>query len=831
MSLSKRRILSLAILAVYLLSPVTSWACTSIIVGKNASTTGRVLFARTEDLNPNNPKKFIVVPAGFFKKDINYALQSNGFNFKFSHDSYKYTAVAHTTRNGTGVGGLGSEATSKDLGVSAAAPGSLLYGLTPPPLYEDGYYFTFDGSGVNEKGLAVSATTTNNFRNVAPDKLGSYTHGNSRWTEHTMAKVLLAEAANCQEAMDVIDRILNTQAVDGTYHGSSSEIIKVADQNEAWVIEFITRRNYIASRVPDDCFMVFANAMTHKFFNKADTANFRSNFDPEQYATSHDVARFEFDENGVKRINIALTFGGTPSATGGSQHSRYNAYRFWGGISMFKPSLGLQALTEAEYYGGGGTNLTSGDTGRTYPNYLKPDKKISPMDIAMMQRYRYAGTPIDVEFYPQYIHPTTGAELREGHGDDFSFWGLGTGPIAMRSIGYVTAGHTHIFDVGGNLPPEIGARFWVGLSAAETSVNIPFYGNITDTHPKYKYNQTHPDSSSPGYYDSNSAYWLFSDTGRMARSDRRNYAAPLRAFWRAHELSLYEDQEKVIEPELLRLYAEDPAIAAKFITDYTIAVSDRTLRAAEKIHDALKTHIANAPGTLFVIPADLVGPTINNSAFRSPTDDDKTAVGNAQGSGHSLLTRDDGNIQVNSVGASAAPDVSGFKFDLPGAEVEITLKPEQITAKQTAAKMLYEVKLDNALINAFGGLGNLKKNLTFIMSADGKTLNIVGPSGAMITFEEALAKGITTLTLTSDGAIVTIEYILADGPGNSGVHNNVLVICDGDDDGVLSASIWVATPTSKIILPGSGGGGCDWGLGYVALGLFGMLIFARKNRD
>ena len=813
---SKKRIFALMVLSFYLLSPVASWACTSMMVGKNASTTGRVLFSRSEDSSPIGSKKFIVVPAGFYKAGVEYELQANGFKFTFTHDSYKYTAVPYTTRQG--LGGLGNENTSKDR----------------LPHYEDGFHFTFDGDGVNEKGFAVSATTTTGIRSGI-----GMTTGTALWTEHTMAKVLLAEAANCQEALAVVDKIL------ASGQGMANEIIHMADQNEAWLLEAIGRHHYVASRVPDDCVAVIANAMHHQYYDENDPANYRSNLlpGPNTYAEQNGFARYQIDENGVKRVNISLTYG-TPGTNGGV-NGEANSYRRWRGLTLFAPSQGtnIKALSGADYLGGGGTDATSSDTGVTYPAFIKPDKKISPMDITNFQRDRYAGTTFDQTYSPQYLN-ADGGEIREGTvnpntivtalppGSPIPTTPTPSGVAAIRTVGYYTAMHTHVYDVGGNLPPEIGARFWIGMAAGEHSVSLPFYGNITDTHPKHKFNVTAL-SDQPALvppYDPNSACSTFARLGYLARGDRKNYGAPIKDFWRDYELKLYDDQEKVIEPEIVRLYNEvSPAASAKFATDYTIAVADKAFRAAEKIHDALVAHMAAAPNTLFVIPAELLEPTINDSDLVTPTDDDKKAVNDARGSGHSLLTRDDGNVDVNPVGAGAAPFVDGYEFNLTGASVNIALKPEQVAANQTAAKMLYEVKLTNAQISEFGGLDSLKENLAFVMNIDGKALKIVGPDTNVLTsFPNALANGFATLTLTSDGAIVTIEYILVDGPGNSGVYNNRLVISDGVADGALVSSIWLANPG---IDPTKGGGGCDAGIGVAMIGIFAILMFEMKKNN
>jgi hypothetical protein len=322
-------------------------------------------------------------------------------------------------------------------------------------------------------------------------------------------------------------------------------------------------------------------------------------------------------------------------------------------------------------------------------------------------------------------------------------------------------------------------------------------------------------------YNPERAHSIFTHTGWLARADRTNYVAPIKAFWRAYELKLYEDQEKVIEPEILRLYKENPVASAKFATEYTIAVCDRAFRVAEKIHDALVAHIAAAPNTLFKIPAELLEPTVNDTVLRIPTDEDKKAIGE-----YNLLTRDDGNIQVSPVSANDAPAINGYKFNLPGKTVDIALKPEQVAANQKAAKLLYEVEFDNAFVKAYGGLDFLKKNLTFVMSVDGKGLKLVGPEGALISFPDALSKGIATLTMTSDGVIVGIEYILVDGAGKSGIFNNKMIVFDEVADGVLKDSIWAATPTSKLPVDESG---CNSGLGFAALGLFTILTLVRKR--
>jgi dipeptidase len=599
--LNKKKIFALIILSFYLLSPVASWACTSMLVGKNASTTGRPLFSRSEDSNVNGAKKFIVVPAGFYKAGY-HQLDAQGFNYTFKRDSYKYTAVANTTRTSltsgkAGYGELGDEATSKDA----------------LPHWDDGFHFAFDSNGVNEKGLAVSCTTTTRYRD--PSATGLDRGPEPRWSERTMAKLLLAAAGSCREAMDVIDEILapgpNRQSTD-------NEIIHMADQNEAWLLAGVAPYYYVAIRVPDDSFAAIANAMHTQYFDENDPVNFRSNFKPNTYAEENGFARYQIDEKGVKRVNISLTYGDD------RVNGETNTYRRWRGMTTFAPSQGskLRVLDGDDFYGAvGGSHTKSTDIGATYPSFIKPDKKISPMDIAALYRDRYAGTPFDQTYAPQFLD-ANGSETN-------TFSAIATilppgnpmpiptpaGNAGIRVIGTYSQQHVHIYDVGGKLPPDIGARFFLAMSVAESSVFLPFYGNITDTHPKHKFNVTAENTATTGLglfqvpaYDPNSSHLIFSRLGYLARSDRLNYAAPIMAFWREYELRLYNDMEKVVEPEVLKLYSKDKAAASKYITDYTIAASDKAFNAAMKIHDALVAHMAANPNTLFKIPANVTLP-------------------------------------------------------------------------------------------------------------------------------------------------------------------------------------------------------------------------------
>jgi dipeptidase len=546
-----KRLFAAIMLMFFLTSPVASWACTSIIVGKNASSTGRILFARTEDWNYRRPVNFLVFPAGHYKGGVEYQLSANGFKYTFSHDSYRYFATP------------------------------MSYAATLATDGESTYYPMFDDHGVNEKGLAVSATNTIGFKT---NEFDPASENATPWNEDTMAKVLLAQCATVEEALKVADEIV-------TKYGTNSELIQIADKDQAWVFEPIGIHHWVATRVPEDGFAVISNAMVTDRVDIADTKNYRASSDYEAYVKKFEDAGltvYHEGERTLKNLNVALTFGtslpkDSPWSTRNVNGS-YNSYRRWRGYSTFAPSLSLKPLTN--------------DDNEVYQLYIKPDKPISPTDIMFLQRDRYQNVPAgigvtDISKTPQPVN-----EKEEEIAED------GTETNGPRPIGIFRQVENHVYEMN-DYPAEIGARMWLSMSAAESSVNLPFYGNITETHPYYSNLVLMTE------YQPETAYWLFADLGKKARTNRVMYAQPVKDYWVSYERKLYEEQAAV-EAELLSLYAADPQAAAKYATDYTLATSDKAFKKAEQIRDALIAHIAQHPGELFVVPTEEPKDTSDN---------------------------------------------------------------------------------------------------------------------------------------------------------------------------------------------------------------------------
>ena len=165
MKVKRHRILVLAICALFLFNDV-SFACTSLIVGKDASETGYAMFSRTEDSVSYNAKRFFVYPAGYYKQGETIVDPSYGWSWTWTHDSYRMTATPDMPVNGPN---------------------------------------KYDQAGVNEHGFLMSTTntTTINDKVKAVDPLLR----EGGFAESLMNTVILGEAANSAEAIELFGQI------------------------------------------------------------------------------------------------------------------------------------------------------------------------------------------------------------------------------------------------------------------------------------------------------------------------------------------------------------------------------------------------------------------------------------------------------------------------------------------------------------------------------------------------------------------------------------------------------------------------------------------------
>lgn len=199
-------------------------ACTGFIIGKNLTTDGSTLYGRTEDLEPNHNKNFVVRERKYNKAGDKFVDQTNGFSFDLPAVSYKYTAVPDVT---------------PEQGV-------------------------FDEAGFNEEGVSISATVSA----TANDKIQKQDpYVKDGIAESALASVVLPHAKTAKEGVELLAKIVREKGA------AEGNIVTIADKTGVWYMEILSGHQYAAIKFPDDKYAVFPNTFFLGSVDKNDTEN------------------------------------------------------------------------------------------------------------------------------------------------------------------------------------------------------------------------------------------------------------------------------------------------------------------------------------------------------------------------------------------------------------------------------------------------------------------------------------------------------------------------------------------------------------------------------
>ena len=256
-------------------------ACTTILVGKNASVDGSTMIARNDDtFRPITPQKFIIRPAA--KNESGRKIKSWLNNFKL------------------------------DLPENAQAVPAV-----PNVDYKNrGYY---DESGINQKNVAMSCTesTYGNERALAFDPLVK-----DGLDEDCMQSVVLPYIDSARNGVEYLGKLI---AKFGSPAGNS---VLFSDKDEIWYMEIVTGHHWVAQRIPDDAYAIAANRVSIEQVDFDDSDNFMWSEGIQEFVAQHHL---NVDHQGWNFRHIFGTY---------SQQDRfYNTNRVWYGQKYFNPEI------------------------------------------------------------------------------------------------------------------------------------------------------------------------------------------------------------------------------------------------------------------------------------------------------------------------------------------------------------------------------------------------------------------------------------------------------------------------------------------------------------
>ena len=255
-------------------------ACTGFIIGKDLTTDGSTLYGRTEDLEPNHNKNFVVRERKYNKAGDKFVDETNGFSFDLPAVSYKYTAVPDVT---------------PEQGV-------------------------FDEAGFNEEGVSISATVSASA-NDDIQKVDPYVKDGI--AESALTSVVLPHVKTAKEGVELLAKIVREKGA------AEGNIVTIADKTGVWYMEILSGHQYAAIKFPDDKYAVFPNTFFLGSVDKNDSENTILSADLEK--TARDAGTYK-EINGS--FHIAQSYN-PPLAEA-------DRSRVWSGIKALDPNADVQ---------------------------------------------------------------------------------------------------------------------------------------------------------------------------------------------------------------------------------------------------------------------------------------------------------------------------------------------------------------------------------------------------------------------------------------------------------------------------------------------------------
>jgi len=243
--------------------------CFTVMVGRNATIDGAVLFAHNEDDYGKQLVNWIAVPKKQYHEGSEFTLKNGG----------KISQVHETSRH-----------------IWLEIPG-----------------MDFSDSYLNEYGVCISSNSCSSREDNAEITDGG--------VGYNLRQLLAERATSARDAVELAGRL-----VEQFGYTASGRTYCVADPNEAWVIAVVKGKHWVAQRIPDDEVMILPNNYTIREVTMSDSENFLSCPDLIDYA----IKRGWYDPHTDGPFNFRNAYAGKNSLKHpGNVNRAWGAYRLF----------------------------------------------------------------------------------------------------------------------------------------------------------------------------------------------------------------------------------------------------------------------------------------------------------------------------------------------------------------------------------------------------------------------------------------------------------------------------------------------------------------------
>ncbi|MCD8019978.1 MAG: C69 family dipeptidase [Clostridiales bacterium] len=491
----------LAAFGLCVLIGVPASACTSYYVGSDLTEDGSVMFGRNEDISSAYDKVLQVIESQEIPEDGMWVDEKGYTEFTAPYyntsitKTYSYTACRDAEEYGDGL---------------------------------------FGEIGVNEMGVAMSATTTagNSEEAEAADPFT----GSTGISEENYVDYILCQASTARQGVEIL-----AQAIDDYGVWYTADGVFISDNTEVWYFEILSGHQYCAIRMPDDKAALIPNCLVIGDADLDDTENVIASEGIVTVAQEGDIYVEAQENPEVNDINVKLTYAG-------EGYSSANADRIRAGQYI------LTGVDNTDIY-----------TDAYQDIFFVPSEKVT-----IEKLYQLAGSQ-----YEEYTEA----------GIDFTEARPETASSSIRYIGVAASYECHIIQIRKDMPAELATVEWLSLSSAAYAPMVPFYGALlTDVADSYK-------EEAPDYTDT-SAYWTYQKLGKYLRSDADDtLKKAVKSFYQGYVSKLVDDQVSVDE-QLLDIYYNDPTSLSQTATDLGISIGTQTVALAQDLYEEVTSGTA-----------------------------------------------------------------------------------------------------------------------------------------------------------------------------------------------------------------------------------------------
>lgn len=395
----------------------------------------------------------------------------------------------------------------------------------------------------------------------------------------------LQRAKTAREAIKIMAELVSNY---GYY--SSGESFSVADPNEVWIFEMIskgidmkvdkkTKKSYnankgavwVAVRIPDGYVSGHANhprITTFPMENGTTSISSKSldkiNTPSVEFVYAYDVIDFARQKGYFTGKNEEFSFSDTyaPLDFGGARFCEARVWAFFKSVN--------QSMWEYFDYAKG-INLT-----KRMPLYIKPERKLSAHDMMNFMRDHLEGTELDMS-----KDPGAGPHALPYRWRPMTWKYEGKGYVHERTTATQQTGFSFVSQMRNWLPNPIGGIHWFGVDDAASTVYFPAYCGITSV----------PESFAEGKgdmltYCDNCAFWTFNKVTNF--SYLRYDIMHVEVAKVQNELETrFISNTQLVDNTAKELYQSDPKKAVQYLTDYSVNTGNYVVSRWEKLFQFL----------------------------------------------------------------------------------------------------------------------------------------------------------------------------------------------------------------------------------------------------